>query len=121
MDTSTKAFGHTFQLIVAADNSPQSLKAMEVAVKFCLGLKQPYVIYVLHAVALNPKQTLPYIDHLEKAYNLEIMEEQEKVIKDLQQKLHKYAGKVNYKLIKVEGEGEEGPILEDFIVILLIE
>jgi nucleotide-binding universal stress UspA family protein len=67
-------------------------------------------------VALNPKQTFPYLDHLEKAYNLEIEEQEMQVVKDCRDYLDRcYAGKVTYKFIKVEGQGETGPLIEEYI------
>ena len=42
-----------------------------------------YQLYIVHIVALNPKQSLPYLDHLEKAHNLEIQEQESQVLNDL--------------------------------------
>jgi nucleotide-binding universal stress UspA family protein len=73
---------------------------------------------VLHFVALNPKQTFPYLDHLEQAYNLEIEDKEASVLQNIKAYLEThYAGKVNYKFIKVEGEGETGPLIENYVAL----
>ncbi len=104
------------QILVALNDSPASFRALDAAVKHVLSLKSKYNLYLIHFVALNPPQNLPYLDHLDKGFNLEIQEEEDKIIDKLASKLQdKYYGKVNYSFIKVEGNGELGPIIEEYI------
>lgn len=104
------------QILVALNDTPASFKALDAAIKHVLSLKVEYKLFLIHFVALNPPQNFPYLDHLDKGFNIEIQEEEDKIVTRLAQKLQdNYYGKVNYSFIKVEGNGEVGPIIEDYI------
>jgi nucleotide-binding universal stress UspA family protein len=104
------------QILVALNDTPASLKALDRAVNHVLSLKCKYKLYLIHFVALNPPQNFPYLDHLDKGFNLEIQEEEDKIVDRLASKLQrKYYGKIDYSFIKVEGNGEVGPIIEEYI------
>lgn len=104
------------EILVALNDTPASFKALDAAMKHVLSLKSKYKLYLIHFVALNPPQNFPYLDHLDKGFNLEIQEQEDKIVDRLAQKLQeKYYGKVNYSFIKVEGNGEVGPIIEEYI------
>ena len=104
------------QILVALNDSPASFKALDAAVKHVQSLKVSYELFLIHFVALNPPQAFPYLDHLDKGFNIEIQETEDKIVNSLAKKLQdNYYGKVNYSFIKVEGNGETGPIIEEYI------
>lgn len=71
------------------------LTPLALTVNLCVNLKVDYRLFIVFVVALNPKQSLPYIDHLEKAYNMEIQSNAERDVAQCKEFLHKkYAGKV---------------------------
>ncbi|KAJ3044981.1 hypothetical protein HDV00_012401 [Rhizophlyctis rosea] len=106
----------TYKVMVAANNSPSSYKALQHAVDLCLRLKCEYKLFIVYFVALNPKRALPYLDHLEKAYNMEIQSTAEKDVAECKEYFSKnYAGQVNYEFVEVEGEGETGPLIEEYV------
>ncbi|KAI8920906.1 hypothetical protein DFJ77DRAFT_447816 [Powellomyces hirtus] len=107
----------TLKIVVAANNTPSSYKALEYALSLCCKIPAAnYMLEIVYFVALNPHQTLPYIDHLERAYNLEIQEAAEKEVAICKKYLAQhFDGKVKYNLIEVEGEGETGPLIEEYI------
>ncbi|KAJ3078759.1 Ubiquitin carboxyl-terminal hydrolase 22 [Quaeritorhiza haematococci] len=113
----TESNDKLYKVVVAVNNSPASFKALDQAVSLCQNLACPYKLFIIYVVALNPPQTLPYIDHLEKAYNVEIQSNavaEVEACKDYLTK--KYAGKVTYDFNEVEGEGETGPLIEEYIL-----
>ncbi|KAJ3016255.1 hypothetical protein HKX48_004136 [Thoreauomyces humboldtii] len=104
------------KIIVAANNTPSAYHALAYTLSLCARLPaESYVLEVVHFCALNPKQSLPYIDHLERAYNMEIQENSEKDVAECKAYLAKHAGKVVYEFISVEGEGETGPLIEEYV------
>ncbi|KAJ3051342.1 hypothetical protein HK097_007673 [Rhizophlyctis rosea] len=106
----------TYKVMVAANNTPSSYKALQTAVDLCLRLKCEYKVYIVYFVALNPGRVLPYLDHLEKAYNMEIQSNAEKDVAECKEYFSKnYAGRVNYEFVEVEGEGETGPLIEEYV------
>ncbi|KAI9007355.1 hypothetical protein BC832DRAFT_449676 [Gaertneriomyces semiglobifer] len=106
--------GMIYKVMVAVNNTPQSYKALDTAVNLCKKLKVEYKLYIVYFVALNPKQSIPYIDHLERAYNMEIQSNAEVDVQQCKQHLSElYSGKVNYEFVEVEGEGETGPLIEE--------
>lgn len=60
-----------YRILVAFNATTPSYRALDYAVKLCTKL-QKYKLTLVYLVALNPKETLPYLDHLEKSYNMEI-------------------------------------------------
>ncbi|KAI8590674.1 hypothetical protein HDU88_007695 [Geranomyces variabilis] len=105
------------KIIVAANNTPSARKALDYALALCSKIPPAcYRLEVVHFTALNPQQTLPYIDHLERAYNMEIQEAAEKDVAVCKKYLNEhFAGKIKYEFIEVEGEGETGPLIEEYI------
>ncbi|KAI8822391.1 uncharacterized protein EV422DRAFT_396652 [Fimicolochytrium jonesii] len=105
------------KIMVAANNSPAAFCALDYARRLCekLGNVQ-YDLLVVYFVALNPQRNVPYLDHLERAYNMDIQDTAEKDVGLCKAylKTH-YNGRVNYRFLEVEGEGETGPLMEEFV------
>lgn len=107
-----------YKVLVALNNSPSGFKAMDHAVDIChkMAGNVHTMIYVVYMVAKNPPQSLPYLDHLDRAFNKEIDQDAAKDIAACKEYLvSKYEHKINYSFIEVEGEGETGPLLEEYI------
>ena len=105
-----------FTVVVAFDNTDASEAAVKYASDLCMRLVD-YRLIVAFVVALNPRQTIPYIDHLEKAYNLEIEADAEKQLEMLKKKISVLVdANVVYEFMAVEGEGDVGPILETYVL-----
>ncbi|KAJ3283649.1 Ubiquitin carboxyl-terminal hydrolase 22 [Borealophlyctis nickersoniae] len=105
-----------YKVIVAANNTPASYRAVEHAVDLCSRIKGEYKLLIVYFVALNPKRSLPYIDHLEKAYNMEIQDIAQSDVAECKEYFTKhYSNRVNYEFIEVEGESETGPLIEEYI------
>jgi hypothetical protein len=60
-------------VLVAVDSTLPGLKALEYAANLCSGMKN-YNLSVVNVISLNPRTTLPYIDHLTDVYNIQIEE-----------------------------------------------
>ncbi|KAI9098273.1 hypothetical protein DFS34DRAFT_620193 [Phlyctochytrium arcticum] len=106
-----------FTVMVAANNTSASRTALDHAIKLCGALRVKCKLYVVYFIALNPKQTLPYIDHLEKAYNMEIQSNAETDVEEGKKYLaeHTVGKHFSYEFVQVEGEGETGPLIEEYI------
>ena len=59
--TPTECSNCRYKVMVAANNTPSSYKALETAVDLCLRLKCEYKLYIVYFVALNPGRVLPYL------------------------------------------------------------
>ncbi|KAL7754437.1 hypothetical protein RI367_000418 [Sorochytrium milnesiophthora] len=106
---------HPYTLVTAVDASAPSLHAIDFAASLVVSMSS-YRLLVVYVTALNKASRLPYFDHLDKAYNLEIQDEAKSAIQECKSYLHRFDTKISYEFIEVEGEGEVGPILEKFIV-----
>ncbi len=55
-------------------------------------------------------------DHLEKSYNMEIQQNAAGEIQTCKDYVfEKYGGRISYEFVEVEGEGEIGPIIDEYI------
>ena len=97
------------RIAVVINNTPQAFKALDYAINLCHQLKN-YELLVYYFVALNPKQTLPYLDHLEHGFNIEIKEQAEQDSLEIQKRL---VPDCKYEMI--QGEGELGPLMEHYL------
>ncbi|KAI9141029.1 hypothetical protein BKA69DRAFT_471305 [Paraphysoderma sedebokerense] len=104
-----------YTIIVGVDASPASFKAVDYAADLVKKLSVDYKLLVVYVTALNRTSRLPYFDHLDKAYNIEIQDEATSATDSCKSYLKKYDGEIVYEFIVVEGEGEVGPILEKYI------
>ncbi|KAJ8322772.1 hypothetical protein BDV3_006930 [Batrachochytrium dendrobatidis] len=105
-----------FTVMVAVNNTESAYWAAHQAVDVCRRMQTEYRLLIVYCVALNPQQSLPGIDRLERAFNVEIEASAEKEIDDCRVALQdKLGDKVSYEFFVVEGEGETGPVLEKYI------
>lgn len=107
-----------YKVIVPLNDSIEAWNALEYAIQLCQSISpsRGYKLLLCYIVALNPPNSLPYLDHLDRANNLEI---QSKAAKELERcKSHlkeRYEGTVSYELVEVEGEGETAPLIAEFV------
>ncbi|KAJ3393607.1 hypothetical protein HDU92_007646 [Lobulomyces angularis] len=105
----------TYKIFVAANATEQSYEAINFAAQLCKNLKD-YKLIIGFFVPLNSETNIPYLDHLDKSYNMEIQEQSEKELKELKGFLKKnYYEKVDYDFFEVEGEGEAGPLIKEYL------
>lgn len=50
----------TYKIVVAADGSAVSVKAIQYAIELCAKLNIPHKLYILYAVGLNPSGTTSF-------------------------------------------------------------
>ncbi|KAJ3325903.1 Ubiquitin fusion degradation protein 4 [Boothiomyces sp. JEL0866] len=93
-----------FNILVLLSSAPESVKSLEYASNLCQNLKE-YNLIILN--------TTPYIDHLEKAYNMEIEDEAQTENAKLIEILSKYS--FEYEFTQIEGEGSVGEITKKFM------
>ena len=65
-------------IAVAVQNDITCHAAIQWAVDLCRTISIPFKLYFVFIVSQNPSSKIPYLDHLEQAYNLEIHEEAKK-------------------------------------------
>ncbi|KAI8811015.1 hypothetical protein BJ742DRAFT_166173 [Cladochytrium replicatum] len=114
----TSASHEPYRVAVAMNNTGASYHALDTAVSICARFAPhtDYKIYVVHVVALNPPQSIPYLDHLERAYNLEIRATAEAEVEACRKYLEsKYADRINYEFLQVEGEGDTGSLVLAYV------
>ncbi|ORZ29960.1 hypothetical protein BCR44DRAFT_28252 [Catenaria anguillulae PL171] len=107
-----------FTLVCAVDASIPSLQAFDAAANLVLHMHPSnYRLIVVYIVALNSESKMPYFDHLDKAYNLEIQDEARHAITECKAYLSRYDHHTNlqYEFVTVEGEGEVGPVLHAYL------
>jgi len=106
-----------YKIMVALNDTIESWDAVDAAIQLCTHFApDAYRLLLVYVVALNPVQSLPYLDHLDRAYNIEIIENAQKEVDACKNHLLKcYSGKVNYEFVQVEGEGETGPVIAQYL------
>ncbi|KAI8924159.1 hypothetical protein BC831DRAFT_467088 [Entophlyctis helioformis] len=105
-----------YTVVVAFNNTLPAQEAVLHAAELCLRLNANYRLLIVYVVALNPRQTLPGIDRLERAFNVEIEASSEEDIQQCRMFLrNKLFKKVSYEFYAVEGEGETGPVFDKYI------
>lgn len=102
------------KIVLALNKSEHSLKALEHTVKLCKSLKH-YNLQIINIVALNPKTTLPIFDEIDIASNIEITEKSENERKWCEQMIKQECDVIKYEFLQLEGEGEVGLVLKQYI------
>ncbi|KAI8975776.1 hypothetical protein BDF20DRAFT_880652 [Mycotypha africana] len=107
----------TYHIIIAADDSPISLKAINYAIDFCAKLSVPYQLNILYAIGLNPPglSTFPFIGRLDRMNNLDIEEDAKKAINKLEEYLAKYQQTGSAKVIVRKDEKDAKYIIEEYV------
>lgn len=105
-----------YKILVCFNNTPAAFKALDYAIELVQNMKCNHRLIIVYMLALNPVSvSVPYIDHLDKSYNMDLAETAEKDVEVCRKYLEKYQSKINYDFIEVEGEGETGPLIEEYI------
>lgn len=91
-----------YTVMVAVNNSKPSFKAIKEAVDLLKG-KPNYKLYITLFVGLNPATNIPYLDHLDKAHNIEIREEAHKEELSIKQHMENNYKNLNYEFLEIEG------------------
>ena len=102
------------KILLALNQSEHSYKALQHAIKLCKSLKQ-YSLQIINIVALNPKTSLPIFDEIDTASNLEITEKSENERKWCEETIKKECDDVKYEFLQIEGEGDVGHVLKQYI------
>lgn len=99
-------------ILVCVDDTEPSWKAIEFATKISTenGSKLQFVYFA----GLNPVTKLPYLDNLEKAYNLEIHDESEAKTVLIAKKIKELCN-LPHTFELVEEEGETSQLIEAFV------
>ncbi|RKP10491.1 hypothetical protein THASP1DRAFT_27729 [Thamnocephalis sphaerospora] len=105
-----------YTIVVAVDSVRTSGRAINHAFYLASKLGTPYRLIVLHAVALNRPQGLPYIDNLDKASNIDIKAQAKQTVAQIHDYIRRFDGKVDYEIKTVEAQGNVGPVIEAYIV-----
>lgn len=102
-------------LLCCCDGTKEAIAALDHAVKLAENTRQK--LTVLYVTPLNPPSSLPYIDHLEKGYNFEIMESAIKDIEKVKMYLDTTVGPRidEYEVVELEGEGEAGELIDEYV------
>ncbi|ORY05633.1 adenine nucleotide alpha hydrolases-like protein [Basidiobolus meristosporus CBS 931.73] len=104
-----------YTLVVALDSGELSRKTANYAIDLVTRLACPYKLYFIHAIGLNPAQSLPFLDDLDKANNYDIEEKGERVVAENLKWLEQYKNKVQYEWVTLKEAGECGVIIEKYI------
>lgn len=107
-----------FKIIVPLDNSDPSWEALSFASDLASSLSTPHKLILVHVAALNPATSLPGLDHLDKAANMDILAKSDKEVEKVRTRLQTLYGdkRLNYELVEVEGEGEVGPVIVEYVM-----
>lgn len=102
-------------LLCCCDGSKEALAALDKAIS--LAETNSWKLTVLYVTPLNPPSSLPYIDHLEKGYNMEILESAIKDIEKVKMYLETAVGPRidEFEVIELEGEGEAGTLIDSYV------
>ncbi|KAI8903393.1 hypothetical protein EDD86DRAFT_98874 [Gorgonomyces haynaldii] len=100
------------KVICAVNNTPQAFQAAKFCEKMCSSMRS-YELRIVFYVALNQKNTLPYLDHLEQGFNIEIQEQAEKDSMEIVKFLQTLDVKYEYEMISETSE--LGPLMEQHI------
>ncbi|CAG8667905.1 12587_t:CDS:2 [Cetraspora pellucida] len=117
-----------YKILIAAEESEVSCKAIRHAFDLCSRLNTPYSLEIVYVIALNPETNVPFLHNLDKANNLDILLDAKKPISMVMERLEQYKSiyvrdllksnllkNVEYNFNKLEGHGIVGKILKDYI------
>ncbi|KAG9299231.1 hypothetical protein G9A89_013879 [Geosiphon pyriformis] len=107
-----------YKILVAAENSPISFKAIKYGFDLCSRFNTSYSLTIIYIVALNYETNIPILHNLDRANNIDIiMDAKETTIKleDHLKRYHDSLPSVKYSFLKHEGHGTVGKILQEYI------
>lgn len=106
----------TYKIVVAADGSAVSMKAIRYAINLSIKLNIPYKLDILYAVGLNPSGTTSFglLSGLDRMNNVDIQEDAKENISKLNSYLSEYTEKVKYEVIAREEVCDVGDIIKKY-------
>ncbi|RCI02636.1 hypothetical protein CU098_006949 [Rhizopus stolonifer] len=108
---------NSYRVIVAADSSRASKKAIEFAVGLCSKLTIDYQVEILYCIGINPPKgtgTLHLLSGLDRINNIEIKEEAKRDVAELECFLSPL-NNANVKLVTKEGSSHVGSVIEEYV------
>ncbi|CAG8665678.1 25718_t:CDS:2 [Dentiscutata erythropus] len=88
-----------YTILLAAEESEVSCKALSYAFDLCSRLNTPYSLEIVYVIALNPETNVPFLHNLDKANNLDILLDAKKPISKVMERLKQCHGVVG-KILK---------------------
>ncbi|CAG8510030.1 16824_t:CDS:2, partial [Racocetra fulgida] len=79
-----------YKILIAAEESEVSCKAIKYAFDLCSRLNTPYSLEIVYIIALNPETNVPFLHNLDKANNLDILLDANKPISMVMERLKQY-------------------------------
>ncbi|CAG8538504.1 9794_t:CDS:2 [Dentiscutata heterogama] len=107
-----------YTILLAAEESEVSYKAISYAFDLCSRLNTPYSLEIVYVIALNPETNVPFLHNLDKANNLDILLDAKKPISKVMERLKQCENiypNVKYNFKELEGHGVVGKILKDYV------
>ncbi|CAO3658815.1 unnamed protein product [Rhizopus stolonifer] len=108
---------NTYRVVVAADSSRASKKAIKFAVGLCSKLTIDYQVEILYCIGINPPKgtgTLHLLSGLDRINNIEIKEEAKRDVAELECFLSPL-NNANVKLVTKEGSSHVGSVIEEYV------
>ncbi|CAO3638226.1 unnamed protein product [Mucor fragilis] len=107
-----------YRIVVAADDSPISKKAIDYAVKLCSSLSVSYKLDVVYAIGLNPAAGITafgFMSGLDRMNNVDIQQDSKEAIANLNTYLAQFdETKSSTVIVKTSTKGC-GYIIQDYI------
>jgi len=107
-----------YKILLAAEESEVSCKAISYAFDLCSRFNTPYSLEIAYVIALNPETNVPFLHNLDKANNLDILMDADKPVSKVMERLKQCKSNypnVQYNFNKLEGHGVVGKILKDYV------
>ncbi|CEP15158.1 hypothetical protein [Parasitella parasitica] len=106
-----------YRIVVAADDSPISKKAIDYAIRLCSKLSIPYRLEVVYAVGLNPAGTTAFgfMSGLDRMNNVEIEQDAKESVSNLNTYLAHFDETKSKPVIVKTSTKDCGYIIQDYI------
>ncbi|KAK4512665.1 uncharacterized protein ATC70_003369 [Mucor velutinosus] len=106
-----------YRIVVAADDSPISKKAIDYAAKLCSNLSVPYKLDVVYAVGLNPAgiTAFGFMSGLDRMNNVDIQQDAKESVANLNTYLAQFDETKSNAVIVKTSTKDCGYIIEDYI------
>ena len=102
--------------VACQPNTETFSEAVSKAIELCQNLKE-YKLYFVHCVAKNASSSLPYLDRLNRAYNMEIEEHASREVRELLEELDEMTRRANleYEFVEIEKAENVEEQLQEFV------
>lgn len=106
-----------YRIVVAADDSPISKKAIDYAVKLCSNLSVPYKLDVVYAIGLNPAgiTAFGFMSGLDRMNNVDIQQDAKESVANLNAYLAQFDETKSNAVIVKTSTKDCGYIISDYI------